>query len=200
MGKLPRTSSKKTKRIRYKMKLHLGCGNKKLEGFVNIDIISTVAVDVIDDVCNLKKLPNGSVDLIYACHILEHFPRKALVGSWDKVLERWTEILKPGGIIRLSVPNFEKVAEMYSNKTYGIEQLLGFLYGGQTNIYNFHYMAFDYSLLEKELLKLGYRDIRLWDWRETEHSNVDDYSQAYLPHMDKENGVLMSLNIEATKL
>lgn len=37
------------------------------------------------------------------------------------------------------------------------------------------------------------------NWRETEHSDVDDFSQAYLPHMDKENGILMSLNIEAIK-
>jgi hypothetical protein len=28
---------------------------------------------------------------------------------------------------------------------------------------------------------------------------MDDYSQSYLPHMDKENGTLMSLNLEAVK-
>jgi hypothetical protein len=46
---------------------------------------------------------------------------------------------------------------------------------------------------------VGFKEVYLWDWRETEHSHIDDFSQAYLPHMDKENGVLMSLNIEAKK-
>jgi hypothetical protein len=36
-------------------------------------------------------------------------------------------------------------------------------------------------------------------WRETEHAHVDDFSQAYIPHMDKENGILISLNIECDK-
>jgi hypothetical protein len=38
-----------------------------------------------------------------------------------------------------------------------------------------------------------------YDWRDTEHSELDDFSQSYLPHMDKDNGKLMSLNIEAVK-
>ena len=42
--------------------------------------------------------------------------------------------------------------------------------------------------------------MREWDWRKTDHSNIDDYSQAYLPHMNKENGLLVSLNIEAKKV
>ena len=40
------------------------------------------------------------------------------------------------------------------------------------------------------------REVRRYDWRETEHANVDDFSQAYIPHMDKERGVLISLNVE----
>ncbi|HAI38830.1 MAG TPA: methyltransferase, partial [Maribacter sp.] len=39
-----------------------------------------------------------------------------------------------------------------------------------------------------------------YDWRQTEHAKFDDHSQAYIPHMDKENGTLISLNIEAVKL
>jgi hypothetical protein len=49
------------------------------------------------------------------------------------------------------------------------------------------------------LLQAGFSEVRRWDWRNTEHSEVDDYSQAHLPHMDKENGRLMSLNLEAIK-
>jgi len=33
----------------------------------------------------------------------------------------------------------------------------------------------------------------------SEHSNVDDHLQTYYPHMDKENGISVSLNMEAVK-
>ena len=45
----------------------------------------------------------------------------------------------------------------------------------------------------------GFEDTKKYDWRETEHSMFDDHSQAYIPHMDKENGTLISLNLESTK-
>ena len=56
------------------MKLHLGCGNKRIEGFTNIDILESEAVDVVSDIV---KLPysSGTIDLIYACNVLEHFGR-----------------------------------------------------------------------------------------------------------------------------
>jgi len=54
--------------------------------------------------------------------------------------------------------------------------------------------------LEKLLNEIGFSSIKRYDWRNTEHANIDDHSQAYYPHMDKENGLLISLNIEAHKL
>ena len=43
------------------------------------------------------------------------------------------------------------------------------------------------------------KEIKKYNWRKTEHSMFDDHSQAYLPHMDKENGILISLNVECVK-
>lgn len=60
-------------------------------------------------------------------------------------------------------------------------------------------MIFDEEFLCRELLDLGFREVRRWDWRATEHADVDDYSQAHIPHLDKETGKLMSLNLEAVK-
>ena len=48
----------------------------------------------------------------------------------------------------------------------------------------------------------GFRHVRRWDWRKVfvgEDEGFDDYSQAYVPHMDKEHGTLISLNVEAEK-
>ena len=63
----------------------------------------------------------------------------------------------------------------------------------------YHKTTYDYISLKHLLTNLNFNDIKLYDWKQTEHSQFDDHSQAYIPHMDKENGVLISLNVECTK-
>ena len=57
----------------------------------------------------------------------------------------------------------------------------------------------DFVSLKKVLESCGYSSVIKYDWRETEHATFDDHSQAYIPHMDKENGTLVSLNVECIK-
>lgn len=175
-------------------KLHLGCGEKKIEGYINIDIRESVKPDIVDDIGKLNNIQNESMELIYACHVLEHFNRI----TYKNVLKRWYEVLKPNGVLKVSVPDIESVFSEYSKGT-PLKKLLGFLYGGQTYPENFHYIGFDFNTLKSDLEEIGFKGIKLWDWKETDHNHIDDYSQAYLPHMDKENGVLMSLNIMGVK-
>ena len=177
-----------------RMNLHLGCGTKRIEGYINIDSRATPAVDVVSDIRNLDGFQDTSANLIYVCHALEHFSR------WEhiQVLKRWYTILKPGGILRVSVPDFEKVMEHYF-KFRDIRQLSGIMYGRQDYPENNHCWCWDFKELKSDLQEAGFADVKRYDWRQTDHSHVDDYSQAYLPHMDKENGMLMSLNVEARK-
>jgi ubiquinone/menaquinone biosynthesis C-methylase UbiE len=149
---------------------------------------------VVDDVKELKNFNINSVEEIYACHILEHFTRS----EYKNVLTRWYEVLKKDGILKISVPNIEEVINQY-NKGTKLKTLMGLIYGGQTYKENFHYIGFDFTTLKEDLEDVGFKEISTWDWRNTEHSHIDDYSQCYLPHMDKINGTLMSLNIIAIK-
>ena len=55
-----------------KIQLNLGCFNKPLPGFINVDIRDNVSADVIDNAFTLEKFEKKSVDLIYASHMLEH--------------------------------------------------------------------------------------------------------------------------------
>jgi hypothetical protein len=48
-------------------------------------------------------------------------------------------------------------------------------------------------------VEAGFDRVRRYDWRETGHAAFDDYSQAYIPHMDKTNGIQVSLNVECVK-
>lgn len=173
------------------MKLHLGCGLKLLDNYINVDIRPELNCDVVDNVKDLNKFENSSVEEIYACHVLEHFNRF----EYKEVLKRWFDVLKPNGVLKISVPDIGAVVNQY-NKGIPLKKLMGFLYGGQTYSHNFHYVGFDFNTLKEDMEEIGFVGIELWDWKKTDHSKIDDYSQAYLPHMDKENGTLMSLNIK----
>ena len=61
-------------------------------------------------------------------------------------------------------------------------------------------MQISFDINNNSLKISEFSNIKLWDWRTTEHSQFDDYSQAYIPHMDKENGTLISLNVECKKM
>lgn len=177
------------------IKLHLGCGKKYLDGWINIDKISTIPDVVDDDVSKLNTVNDNSADIIYACHVLEHFGRYQV----DEVLKCWNKKLKDGGIIRIAVPDFDAACRRYIEKK-DIKEIIGFACGGQRNEYDYHKMIFDFESLNLLLQKVGFENVTRYDWRETEHAWLDDYSQSYLPHMQKEKGMLMSLNVEATKI
>jgi predicted SAM-dependent methyltransferase len=178
------------------MKIHLGCGERHIPGFLHIDALNVPRVDVV---CLAERLPfaDGSVSMIYASHVLEHFDRHV----YRDVLAEWRRVLMPEGILRLAVPDFAACAAIYyeCGLEDGLSGLIGLIVGGQRNEYDYHKMVFDEEYLRNDLLAQGFRDVRRWNWRATEHGAIDDFSQAYIPHMRKEDGRLMSLNLEAVK-
>jgi predicted SAM-dependent methyltransferase len=182
------------------MKLNLGCGNKKIYGFINVDGRQEVNPDVVCDISEISK-KFKDVELIYASHVVEHFPFKPsqfYKTTYYDLLKDWHKSLKTGGILRISVPDFEQICKYYIY-TSDLKVLRTLLNGGQKYDFDFHFSCWDFETLKDELEKIGFKNIKKYDWKKTEHSFVDDYSQAYLPHMDKINGKLMSLNIEAEK-
>lgn len=177
-------------------KLHIGCGKCYLppaEGWINHDVFDSVKADVYADMASLP-FENSTFDLIYASHVLEHAHRRMILST----LSHWRALLKPGGTLRVAVPNFEAITEWYT-KTRDLPALMGLLYGGQNHPKNYHTVTFDSFTLGEALRKAGLVNIRRWNWRETEHARFDDFSQCFLPHLDKDAGTLMSLNMQADK-
>jgi predicted SAM-dependent methyltransferase len=174
--------------------LHVGCGEKYIPGFIHIDLRKFPHVDHVASADKLDMFKDNSVDLIYSCCMLEHFKRY----ETEDVLKEWYRVLKPGGILRLSVPDFEKLVEVYL-KYHDLKLVLGPLVGRQNYPENTHYNVFDFATISEILKKVGFKKIYRYDWRKTIHKDYDDYSQAYIPHMDKEHGLLISLNLEAVK-
>jgi len=176
------------------MNLHLGCGKRFIPGFVHIDAVEYPHIDHVATIDNLSFIGDDSVDLIYNCHVLEHFKRKDV----PRVLKEWHRVIKPGGKLRVAVPDFSQICEVY-RKFQRMDLVVGPIFGRQDYLYNIHYNIFDESSLTASLQATGFSNILRYDWRQTEHAHIDDFSQAYVPHMDKENGILISLNMECTK-
>jgi predicted SAM-dependent methyltransferase len=182
------------------LKLHIGCGKAYLPGFINVDIFSSVHADVYADLASLP-FPRESFDLLYSSHCIEHCQRHTILST----LTHWRDLLKPGGILRLAVPDFAAAMIWYA-KTGNLDDVMGLIFGGQTHPRNNHFVAFDSTTLKRDLIKVGFKDVRYWDWRTTDHAQFDDYSQATLPcdpitrkPIDKYNDFSVSLNMEATK-
>ena len=188
------------------MKLHLACGHRHIPGFVNVDIQESPATDLVADVARLPYSAD-SADLIYSCCFIEHLGKNSNLSffrqtSWEDALKNWFNILKPGGKIYLSTMNFEAVCREYLENN-NLERMIGILLGGQKNEEDLHGMIFDYKILSEGLHRAGFKNIQKYNWWEFEpfvnDPSYDDFSAAYLPHMDKENGRLMTLNITAEK-
>ncbi len=179
--------------VEQQVKLHLGCGTRKIPGYVNIDADKSVNPDIVSDITSLPMFKDESVSVIYACHVLEHFKRADI----RNVLGRWLKLLKPNGILRLSVPDMAAVCEHYVYHR-DFKFLQNLVYGDQKSPYQFHYHGWDFKSLEEELKGAGFTNTHLYDRDKTEHANVDDHSGAYSIKFDRKSK-LMSLNVEATR-
>ena len=178
-------------------KINMGCGWRNFgEGWKHIDSGDYDHLDSFS-ITNLGEYKDNSVDLIYASHVVEYFDREEV----EDLLREWYRVLKPGGVLRVAVPNFQKISHLYSTGEYNLDYFVGLLYGkmSMADATIYHKTVYDFESLAKVFEAAGFKDSRAFDWRRTEHAQFDDHSQAYLPHMDKDNGTLMSLNMECTK-
>jgi len=179
------------------IKINMGCGKRNFgKDWVHIDGGDYEHLNY-NDITNLSQFEDNSVDLIYASHIISYFDREEI----KPILQEWKRILKLNGMLRLAVPDFQSMATLYTMRKYPLENFLGPLYGkmkmGKEIIY--HKTVYDYNSLKELLLSVGFKDIDYWYWWETDHARFDDHSQAHLPHMKKETGDLISLNIQGKK-
>lgn len=183
------------------VRLHLGGGKRYLKGYIHIDLADYPHIDYRHDVRALPMFEDNSVSIIYTSHVLEYLDRLEV----KEVLTEWYRVLNRGGILRLAVPDFEALVKVYQQYK-NLDLIHGPLYGRWeitgTNIVTHHQTVYDFPSLKRTLEEARFSNVRRWDWEKVfvgEHEGFDDYSQAYIPHMDKEHGILISLNVEAEK-
>lgn len=123
-----------------KLKLHLGCGEKYLEGYVNIDFppsehsVLSPKSDVYKDIRDLEYLPE-SVDEIRSHHLFEHFSR---VEAIDLLL-KWRKWLKLNGVLRIETPDFYMCCFLFVFSNFEERmQLIRHVFGSQEAKWAYH--------------------------------------------------------------
>lgn len=88
------------------LKLNIGSGEKRLPGYVGVDVVPRGAADIIAPAHKIP-LDDEVADEVMAIHLLEHMV------PWvaEDALREWKRLLKPGGKLVLELPNFKKCIE-----------------------------------------------------------------------------------------
>lgn len=92
--------------------VNLGCGRCFHPDWINLDLVS---MDPAVTACDLSRgipLPDGSCAVVYHSHVLEHLRRQEA----PFFLQECARVLKPGGIIRVAVPDLEAICRLYLEK------------------------------------------------------------------------------------
>lgn len=193
-GKLSRTIRPRFRAAQGEsLRLHLGCGPIDHPGFLNIDGVDRPHVHIVQSLTRLPRFKDGSVAFIYTSHTLEHFPR-AQTGA---ILQEWHRVLAPGGRLCVSVPDFDRIVEIYGLSQADMDAILPPLFGGQDYPFNFHHTAFNHRSLTQAFLQAGFSEVHAWIPGSDAFHNLPDWSGRSI----QINGqaVPISLNLEATK-
>jgi len=140
-------------------KLHIG-GKQAHPDWKILDIEPRPEVDYVAHASDLSQFENNSIDVIYASHVLEHFYHN-LGNEVIRTLTEWHRVLKPGGMLLISVPDLKTICWLYLNPNLlpmERHHLIKIIYGGQINIYDVHKVGFDFEILGMYLEEVGFEE------------------------------------------
>jgi SAM-dependent methyltransferase len=93
-------------------RLHWGCGTIIAQGWINTDVQKMPGVDLVSEVRAGLPFPDGSIDCIASQHVLQELPIRELVPG----LQELRRVLRPGGVLRMGLPDLERALEAYARR------------------------------------------------------------------------------------
>lgn len=136
------------------MRLNLGSGDDRREGYINVDLREDVA-DVVASVDRLP-FPDRCSEEVLALDLLEHFP----VFRTADLLDEWHRVLVPGGRLVVKVPNIFELSR-YIVEGRSPELLIRNIYGGHRwgpdGAYDTHHTGWTPDTLANTLTANGFR-------------------------------------------
>lgn len=164
-------------------KLHLGCGTKKREGWINVDIDEKLNPDIVADVKDLRVFETNTIDIIECCHLLEHLTNADALTA----LMEWYRVLKLGGKLLIELPNLQRCVELLYEKESKESEMYAMIgiFGGSylpdetriDSIHQMHKSGWSLERLSEELKKIGFKKITnlpvTQTWRKATKFNRD---------------------------
>jgi predicted SAM-dependent methyltransferase len=169
-------------------RLHIG-GKEARPGWEILDALAADHVDHLGDAGNLSRFPDGTFVQVYASHVLEHFDYKDEI---VRVLKEWHRVLKPGGILCVSVPDLERLCHLYLTPRLAPDVrflLMRMIFGGHIDKYDYHQAGLDEGYLAGQLQQAGFHSLQ----RVQSFNLFNDSSVLQVL------GMPISLNIAATR-
>lgn len=158
-------------------KIEIGCGANPQPGYIHLDARPLRGVDIVHDFSkDVLPFEDNSVGEVLSNHSIEHVSYRAL----PFVLKEWHRVLAPGGRLFLRTPDLEFICKTYlagktTPESKGDEEYIKQhlhsevspawwanvkLFAGQDYPGNFHYLCFDFAMLQALLEKYGFRRVK----------------------------------------
>jgi protein O-GlcNAc transferase len=169
-------------------RLHIG-GKVRTDGWEVLNVIPAPEVDHLGNAKDLSMFADGTFDVIYSSHVLEHFDYQ---DELHNTLVEWSRVIKPGGLLQVCVPDLEVLAKLTLNKELATNQrfmVMRMMFGGHINAYDYHQVGLTEEFLRDFLTQAGFEHIERVSPFGLFHDN-SNYIYA---------GELISLNMQARK-
>lgn len=170
------------------LRLHIG-GETPKPGWKILNIAPGAHVDYVGNCTDLSQFESGSVETIYASHVLEHL---SYVDALLQALKEFRRVLRKDGLLRISVPDFGVLCRLFLDPRLDAAMrfhVMRIVFGGQLDPHDFHKVGLTEEFLTDFLLTAGFRNIERVDGFDL----FDDTSSLKL------GGVAVSLNLQAVK-
>lgn len=150
--------------VKRPFKIHLGCGQSYMDGYLNIDHTSNLA-DIKTDILSLE-FDENSLDEVLMYHVIEHFNRF----DADKLIKNIYKWLKKDSALIIECPDIEKVAILILENKRNIDELENGAYGirgfygepfPEMNFGDYHKWGYSEFTLKYKLFKTGFSQIRV---------------------------------------
>lgn len=134
------------------LKLNLGSGSNKIDGFINIDLNPDNKPDLVANILEPLPYNDGSIDEIVLFHTIEHIQKRL----HRKLFREMYRLLSPDGKFILSYPEFSNIARNWLENKFGEKDFWeATIYGRQLFAGDFHVCAMDSLELKLVLAECG---------------------------------------------
>ena len=150
-------------------RLHVGCGPVTPPGWINVDVVDRPGVDICRDILDGLPLADESVDYISSQHVLQELE----LYDQERALRELRRVLKPDGVLRLCLPDFELAIAAYrrgDREYFGVwswDTIDGDFVEWMLWLRSYTRTLFTYALAEELARKAGFSEVRRVAFRRT---------------------------------